>query len=90
MFTEPLDIIFSGSFSETGTYQSASVPGIFSNPSLEELGVAGRRPRFETKASYFPAIARGQSFAIRSADYTIQDWIYDSTGQVITISLELE
>lgn len=88
-FTEPLDIFFSGMFSTSATYETATtISGVFWNASAEQFGIEARVPRFETKTSNFAALAKGQSLVVDSVSYKIQDWEYDGTGTTVTLDLE--
>lgn len=89
LFTEPLDVFFSGIFSTTATYKTATaVHGVFWNASAEQFGIEARAPRFETKAANFIALAKGDAITVNSVSYKIQDWEYDGTGDVVTLDLE--
>jgi hypothetical protein len=89
LFSEPLDVFFSGMFSTTATYKTTTaVAGVFWNQSAEQFGIEARVPKFQTKTSNFAALAKGDAITVDSISYKIQDWEYDGTGAVVTLDLE--
>lgn len=82
MFLEPTHAYFAD-FATPATWQGVSVPVIFDNEYIDNLGIAGTNPTALAKVADMPSAKSGQGMVINSVNYVIsQPPQPDGTGMV--------
>lgn len=67
------------------TIGAGSVAGLFSNPSLEALGIAGSRPVFRALTTEVSSVVEGTAITINATAYTVAGIQPDGKGMTLLI-----